>query len=83
MDRTTYKDKSTIQNLGQFVTVKQNVDKEGKKSSDKYKIQLLPTLMVVDHTGKVILKVEGGLEPKDLALFLKDAKKKAAKAKKS
>ncbi len=81
MDRTTYKDKAAIQNLGQFVTVKQNTDKEGRKTAMKYNVSALPTLMVMDSTGKVILRVEGGLLPKDLALFLKDAKKKAAKKK--
>lgn len=79
MDRTTYKDKSAIQNLGQFVSVKQNVDKEGKKSSTKYDVSLLPTLMVLDENGKIVLQTSGGLDSKTLAAFLKDAKKKASK----
>ena len=82
MDRTTYKDKAAIQNLGQFVSVKQNVDKEGKKTGDKYKVSLLPTLMVLDANGKVVLMTEGALDAKSLQQFLKDAAKKAAKTKK-
>ena len=83
MDRTTYKDKSAIQALGQFVSVKQNVDKEGKKSGAKYKISLLPTLLVLDQNGKVVLQTEGALDAKTLAMFLKDAsKKRSTKAKK-
>lgn len=81
MDRTTYKDKLAIQKLGQFVPLKQNVDKEGQKSAEKYKIELLPTLMVLDSSGKVILKHEGYLDAKDLAAFLKDAAKRAPKKK--
>jgi thioredoxin-related protein len=81
MDRTTYKDKSAIQNLGQFVSVKQNVDKEGKKTGSKYQVSLLPTLMVLDGNGKVILKVEGALDAKSLGQFLKDAAKKGVKKK--
>ena len=79
MDRTTYKDKSAIQTLGQFVSVKQDTDKEGKKTGDKYKVSLLPTLMVLDANGKLILMAEGALDAKGLSQFLKDATKKAAK----
>jgi thioredoxin-related protein len=79
MDRTTYHDKLAIQNLGQFVSVKQNVDKEGKKSSEKYDANLLPTLMVLDPNGKVILQTAGGMDAKTLSMFLKDASKKGAK----
>lgn len=81
MDRTTYKDKSAIQKLGQFVSLKQNVDKEGQKTAMKYGIHLLPTLMVLDSNGKVILKHEGALDAKDLAQLLKDATKRAPKKK--
>ncbi len=76
MDRTTYKNKLAIQKLGQFVSVKQNIDKEGKKTGKKYKVSLLPTLMVLDGNGKVVLKTEGALDAKSLAMFLKDAAKK-------
>ena len=79
MDRTTYKNKSAIQTLGQFVSVKQDTDKEGKKTSNKYNVSLLPTLMVLDSNGKVILMAEGALDAKDLSKFLKDATKKATK----
>jgi thioredoxin-related protein len=82
MDRTTYKEKLAIQNLGQFVSVKQNVDKEGKKSSKKYNISLLPTLLVLDAKGKVIFETSGGMDAKTLTAFLKDATKKASKVKK-
>ena len=81
MDRTTYKEKLAIRNLGQFVSVKQNVDKEGKKSSAKYDVSLLPTLMVLDANGKVLLQTSGGLDAKSLSAFLKDAAKKASKSK--
>ena len=79
MDRTTYKDKSAILTLGQFVSVKQNVDKEGKKSAVKYDATMLPTLMVLDSNGKIILQHIGSLDAKGLSQFLKDAAKKAAK----
>ena len=67
MDRTTYKNKLAIQKLGQFVSVKQNIDKEGKKTGKKYKVSLLPTLMVLDGNGKVVLKTEGALDAKRIA----------------
>ena len=82
MDRTTYKDKAAIQNLGQFVPAKQNIDKEGKKTAAKYKVSLLPTLMVLDANGKVVLMTEGALDAKSLNQFLKDAARKAARVKK-
>ena len=81
MDRTTYKDKLAIQNLGQFVSVKQNVDKEGKKSSTKYDVSLLPTMMVLDENGKIVLQTSGGLDAKTLSAFLRDAVKKANRGK--
>ncbi len=79
MDRTTYKDKSAIQTLGQFVSVKQNIDKEGKKSAVKYDATMLPTLMVLDSNGKVVLQHIGSLDAKGLNQFLKGAAKKGAK----
>jgi thioredoxin-like negative regulator of GroEL len=78
MDRTTYKDKVAIQNLGQFVSVKQDTDKEGSKTGQKYKVEFLPTLMVLDGNGKVVLKHVGALDTKELGQFLKDAAKKGA-----
>lgn len=82
MDRTTYKDKTALQKLGQFVSVKQNIDKEGKKTSAKYDVSLLPTLMVLDANGKVVLQSIGAADAKTLGEFLKAAiKKDAAKAK--
>ena len=81
MDRTTYEDKSVIQNLGQFVPVKQNTDKEGRRTGLMYKIDLLPTLLVLDAQGKVILKHEGYLDAKTFNAFLKDAKRMVTKAK--
>ncbi|MEI8281846.1 MAG: hypothetical protein WCG75_05535 [Armatimonadota bacterium] len=79
MDRTTYKEKSAIQTLGQFVSVKQDIDKEGKKSAVKYDATMLPTLMVLDSNGKVVLQHIGALDAKGLTQFLKDAAKKGAK----
>jgi thioredoxin-related protein len=81
MDRTTYKDKLAIQNLGQFVSVKQNVDKEGKKTAVKYEASLLPTMMVLDENGKIILETSGGLDAKTLSTFLKDATRKGKRSK--
>lgn len=81
MDKTTFQDKAAIKSLGSFVTLKQNIDKEGKKAAMKYKVELLPTLMVLDSNGKVVLMTEGGIDPTDLAAFLKEAKKKASKVK--
>jgi thiol:disulfide interchange protein len=82
MDKTTFQDKSAIKSLSSFVTLKQNIDKEGKKAAMKYKVELLPTLMVLDANGKIVLMTEGGVDPTDLAAFLKEAKKKASRAKK-
>lgn len=79
MDRTTYKDKSAIHSLGQFVSVKQDTDHEGKKTGTKYKVSLLPTIMVLDANGKLVLMNEGSLDAKSLSQFLKDATKRAAK----
>jgi thioredoxin-like negative regulator of GroEL len=79
MDRTTYKDKSAIQSLGQFVSVKQNIDKEGKKTAMKYDVSLLPTLIVLDSNGKIVLQTIGALDSKTLGQFLKAALQKGSK----
>lgn len=79
MDRTTYKDKTALQTLGQFVSVKQNVDKEGSKTARKYGVTGLPTLIVVDGKGKLVSQNIGPLDGTGLSKFLKDATKKAAK----
>lgn len=62
-----------------FIVVKQDCEKEGVKSSEKYKVTAYPTLHVINSAGKTILMTVGGLDKNTMKMFLADAKKRAAK----
>ncbi|MEI7575320.1 MAG: thioredoxin family protein [Armatimonadota bacterium] len=62
-----------------FIVVKQDCEKEGTKSSQKYKVSAYPTLVVINSAGKVVLMTVGGLDQPMMKEFLAEAKKKAAK----
>ena len=67
MNQTTFKDKTVRQKLRAFIPVRINTDKQ-KKVAAKYSIKSLPTTVILDSKGKVILNSVGYMEPRN---FLK------------
>lgn len=52
---------------GHFVSVKKDMGKpEGDEVRDLFEVKAYPTLLFVDTTGKVLLRIEGSLPPDDL-----------------
>jgi len=83
LDRETYPDKDVIQAMGQFVPLKQNVDKEDtKKFATKYKVQSIPDLLVLDENGKVLKNFVGFQSAKAMTAWI-DEGLKAYKAEKA
>ena len=62
-----------------FIVVKQDCEKEGVASSQKYKVTAYPTLHVINATGKTVLMTVGGLDKGTMKEFLAEAKKRATK----
>lgn len=62
-----------------FIVVKQDCEKEGTASSQKYKVTAYPTLHVINATGKTVLMTVGGLDKGTMKEFLAEAKKRATK----
>jgi thioredoxin-like negative regulator of GroEL len=77
LDAGAFKDASFIKALGQFVPAKLDVDRAGKKPAAKFKVQFLPTMLVINSAGKVIATYEGDRSAKDLIKFLNAASAKA------
>lgn len=82
MDEQVFKVKAGSDALKGFITVKQDVDREGKNAARKYNVQAMPTLFVIDANGNPVLYSVGGMDASTLSRFLTEAKKRAAKAKK-
>ena len=68
MDETTYADKGVISTLQSgFVPVKVNIDDfDGYTLKAEYNIKVLPTLLIIDPSGKVIKRFEESLSPSKL-----------------
>ncbi len=56
-----------------FVPVKLDTDKH-EKAVEEYGVQYLPTLMVLDASGKALSKVEGFVEPGEMVRWLERGK---------
>lgn len=54
MDQTTFTDKTVIQKMNAFVPVKINTDRE-KKIAEEYAVNGLPTTVILDSKGRIIL----------------------------
>lgn len=54
-----------------FINLKVEMEKdaEGPELSKKYNVQAYPTLLIIDHTGRIIKKVIGYQQPADLIKF--------------
>jgi thiol:disulfide interchange protein len=75
MDRDTYSKDKVIKALSGYVPLKIDVDEESALA-EKYKVVYLPTTLVLDAEGDVILSAEGYLDPKDFISMLKKATEK-------
>jgi thiol:disulfide interchange protein len=76
MDKEVFKTKRGSELLKDFVSVKQDVDREGKKNAIAYSVESMPTIFVLDPDGKTILRFSGGIPAETLERFLAEAKKR-------
>lgn len=69
MDETTYADKKVISTLNsKYITVKINIDDfDGYTLKEEYNIKVLPTVLVLDESGRVIQRYEESLSPSKLS----------------
>ena len=65
MDQRTFTDKTVIQKMNAFVPVKINTDIE-KKIAKEYAVNGLPTTVILDSKGRIILGSEGYMRSSDL-----------------
>ena len=65
MDQTTFTDKTVIQKMNAFVSVKINTDLE-KKIAEEYAVNGLPTTVILDSKGRIISGSEGYMRSNDL-----------------
>ncbi len=68
MDETTYADPKVINTLkSNFVSVKVNIDDfDGYTLKEEYDVRILPTVIVLDQSGKVIQRYEESMSPTKL-----------------
>ena len=79
MDKEVFQSPEAKAIFKDVIVVKQDCEKEGTKSSQKYKVSAYPTLVVINSTGKTVLMTVGGLDKSTMKEFLAEAKKRAAK----
>lgn len=68
MDETTYADQRVINTLkSQFIPVKINIDDfDGYTLKEEYNVKVLPTVIILDASGKVVKRFEESLSPSKL-----------------
>lgn len=79
MDKEVFQASDAKSIFKDFIVVKQDCEKEGTASSQKYKVTAYPTLHVINSTGKTVLMTVGGLDKAMMKEFLAEAKKRATK----
>ena len=78
MKKTTFKDAKVLSELRKWVSVSVDVDKQEKVAS-KYKVEAMPTLMVVKPNGSMVSKAVGYHSSKELLKWLRANYSKARK----
>ena len=68
-ENLTTHDKQLQDALNNFILVKLDYDKNAKLAKEKFKVMGLPTFLILDHNGKVLLRESGFLNLKE---FRKD-----------
>lgn len=79
MDKEVFQASDAKTIFKDFIVVKQDCEKEGTASSQRYKVTAYPTLHVINATGKTVLMTVGGLDKAMMKEFLAEAKKRATK----
>ncbi len=79
MDKEVFQSAEAKTIFKDVIVVKQDCEKEGTASSQKYKVTAYPTLHIINSNGKTVLMTVGGLDKPTMKEFLAAAKKKAGK----
>jgi thiol-disulfide isomerase/thioredoxin len=68
MDETTYTDKKVISSLNsKYISVKVNIDDfDGYTLKEEYNVKVLPTVLIMDESGRVLKRFEESLPPSKL-----------------
>ncbi len=82
MDQTTFTDKIVIQKMNAFVSVKINTEIE-KEIAQEYAVNSLPTTVILDSKGRIILGSEGYMRSNDLIEMMDSALKTITDLKKN
>ncbi|MGC8668055.1 MAG: thioredoxin family protein [Chthonomonadales bacterium] len=78
MLKTTYRDKAVVKQMGRFVPVLIDVDKEGKLAQ-KYGVEAVPTTLFLTPDGKVLRSETGYHNAEDFLRLTKEVLAKAPK----
>ncbi len=74
MDASTFSDEEVIGLLrDKFITVKVNIDDfDGINEKEKYDVKVLPTIIITDSKGKILLKKQESIGITSMKILLKD-----------
>lgn len=78
MLKTTYRDQAVVKQMGRFVPVLIDVDKEGKLAQ-KYGVEAVPTTLFLTPDGKVLRSETGYHSPEDFIKLTKEVLAQAPK----
>jgi len=71
LDRDTFPDKTVIKLLQNFIPLKLNAERAGRSLARRYGVRGYPTILFLDHKGKLIGRIGGYLKPGPFANALK------------
>jgi len=64
LDRTTLSDKAVSAYLGErVIPVRLNTDREGRKLARRFRVEGLPTLVILNSEGREVARIPGFLPP--------------------
>ena len=71
LDRDTFPHKTVVQASRDFVPLKLNAEREGRRLARKHRVRGYPTILFFDHTGKLVGRIGGYLKPAPFAAAMK------------
>jgi thioredoxin-related protein len=77
MDETTFADPSVLQHLeDSYISVKINIDDfDGYAIKEQYNVRVLPTILIFNHDGKIVERIEETLSPSNMIVVLQNNRK--------